>query len=182
MAKRSLEDDTLQVSKKIAQDLPPETLMLVFGYLDVQSLCRIAQVSRFWRELAEDDSLWIRIRTACILHGTKKLCRGCSEEIPRGFLFVEHLFLYHRNLTLEPRYEAVKIISEKKTDIKKSCVEMLQVFDDVDEELSFWDMNIEPTFNDSDSDDMVERVLLDVEIIQPEIELDESFDSIFDLF
>ncbi|KAF4521328.1 hypothetical protein B566_EDAN002333 [Ephemera danica] len=50
-------DDDAMINKK----LPKELLLRIFSYLDVVSLCRCAQVSKMWNELALDGSNWQRI-------------------------------------------------------------------------------------------------------------------------
>ena len=42
----------------INKSLPRELLLRVFSFLDIVSLCRVAQVSRAWNELALDGSNW----------------------------------------------------------------------------------------------------------------------------
>ncbi|CAG0900151.1 unnamed protein product [Cyprideis torosa] len=41
--------------------LPRELLLRIFSYLDIVSLCRSAQVSRYWNTLALDGSNWQRV-------------------------------------------------------------------------------------------------------------------------
>lgn len=58
--------------------LPSEVSLKILGYLDAQSLCRAAQVSRRWKTLADDDVLW---RGICEQHiGTK--CLMCGWGLP----------------------------------------------------------------------------------------------------
>ncbi|KAA1479211.1 WD40 repeat-like protein [Dentipellis sp. KUC8613] len=57
---------------------PREVSLKVLGYLDAQSLCRAAQVSRRWRGLADDDILW---RGICEQHIGQK-CRKCGWGLP----------------------------------------------------------------------------------------------------
>ncbi len=45
--------------------LPLEISLRILGFLDAVSLCRAAQVSRQWSELADQDHVWSRI---CIQH------------------------------------------------------------------------------------------------------------------
>ncbi|KAF7725610.1 hypothetical protein EC973_009488 [Apophysomyces ossiformis] len=58
--------------------LPTEICIKIFTYLDAQSLCAAAQVSKRWRTLADDDSLWHRM---CEQHIDKK-CRKCGWGLP----------------------------------------------------------------------------------------------------
>ena len=51
------EDDTAVINRK----LPKELLLRIFSFLDVISLCRCAQVSKYWNVLALDGSNWQRI-------------------------------------------------------------------------------------------------------------------------
>uniref|UniRef100_A0A060TG27 ARAD1D27610p n=1 Tax=Blastobotrys adeninivorans TaxID=409370 RepID=A0A060TG27_BLAAD len=58
--------------------LPPELAFKVLCYLDTASLCRAAQVSRRWRELADDDVVWHRM---CEQHIDRK-CTKCGWGLP----------------------------------------------------------------------------------------------------
>ncbi|KAI9319698.1 WD40-repeat-containing domain protein [Dichotomocladium elegans] len=58
--------------------LPPEICVKIFSYLDAQSLCVACQVSRRWKSLADDDSLWHRM---CQQHIDKK-CHKCGWGLP----------------------------------------------------------------------------------------------------
>ncbi|KAG0170023.1 hypothetical protein DFQ28_004966 [Apophysomyces sp. BC1034] len=58
--------------------LPTEICIKIFTYLDAQSLCAAAQVSRRWKTLADDDSLWHRM---CEQHIDKK-CAKCGWGLP----------------------------------------------------------------------------------------------------
>lgn len=46
---------------EISKKLPKEILLRIFSFLDVISLCRCAQVSKYWNILALDGYVWIRI-------------------------------------------------------------------------------------------------------------------------
>jgi F-box/WD-40 domain protein MET30 len=52
--------------------LPVEISQKILRYLDTQSLCRAAQVSRGWAELANDDSIWVHM---CEQHIDRKCTR-----------------------------------------------------------------------------------------------------------
>ncbi|KAK6971016.1 F-box/LRR-repeat protein 20 [Biomphalaria glabrata] len=56
ISQSTYEDDAL-INKK----LPKELLLRIFSYLDVVSLCRCAQVSKYWNMLALDGSNWQNI-------------------------------------------------------------------------------------------------------------------------
>ncbi|KAF7722089.1 hypothetical protein EC973_003704 [Apophysomyces ossiformis] len=58
--------------------LPPEICIQIFTYLDAQSLCAAAQVSRRWRRFADDDILWHRM---CEQHIDRK-CTRCGWGLP----------------------------------------------------------------------------------------------------
>jgi F-box/WD-40 domain protein MET30 len=58
--------------------LPSEITLQIFTYLDAQSLCAAAQVSKHWKHLADDDSLWHRM---CEQHINKK-CTKCGWGLP----------------------------------------------------------------------------------------------------
>ena len=58
--------------------LPSEVALKILGYLDAQSLCRAAQVSKRWKGLADDDILW---RGICEQHIGQK-CLKCGWGLP----------------------------------------------------------------------------------------------------
>ncbi|CAN6609157.1 F-box protein Met30p [Trichomonascus vanleenenianus] len=58
--------------------LPPELSIKILCYLDTASLCKAAQVSRKWRELADDDVVWHRM---CEQHIDRK-CTKCGWGLP----------------------------------------------------------------------------------------------------
>ncbi|KJE90412.1 hypothetical protein CAOG_08543 [Capsaspora owczarzaki ATCC 30864] len=51
----------VQAGPLIHEKLPPEVMLLIFSHMDVVSLCRCAQVSKYWNFLALDGSLWQNI-------------------------------------------------------------------------------------------------------------------------
>ncbi|KAJ4528072.1 hypothetical protein HRR83_000823 [Exophiala dermatitidis] len=58
--------------------LPPEVAFRILCFLDTTSLCKAAQVSRRWRELADDDVVWHRM---CEQHIDRK-CTKCGWGLP----------------------------------------------------------------------------------------------------
>ncbi|KAJ2930097.1 hypothetical protein H1R20_g7039, partial [Candolleomyces eurysporus] len=58
--------------------LPREIAMAILGHLDATSLCRAAQVSGRWKNLADDDTLW---RGICEQHIGQK-CHKCGWGLP----------------------------------------------------------------------------------------------------
>ncbi|TIA82613.1 hypothetical protein E3P98_01320 [Wallemia ichthyophaga] len=58
--------------------LPRELNLKIMGYLDAISLARAAQVSRSWKNLADDDLLW---RNMCEQHIERK-CEKCGWGLP----------------------------------------------------------------------------------------------------
>ena len=58
--------------------LPAELTFKVLCYLDAVSLCRASQVSKTWRELADDENVWHRI---CEQHIDRK-CTKCGFGLP----------------------------------------------------------------------------------------------------
>lgn len=58
--------------------LPPELGFKILCYLDTTSLCKAAQVSRRWREMADDDVVWHRM---CEQHIDRK-CTKCGWGLP----------------------------------------------------------------------------------------------------
>ncbi|CAJ0907106.1 12057_t:CDS:2 [Entrophospora sp. SA101] len=60
------------------KDLPQEVSLQILSYLDAISLCKAAQVSKKWQELADDNAVWKRI---CMQHIDKK-CNKCGWGLP----------------------------------------------------------------------------------------------------
>lgn len=58
--------------------LPSEIAFKILCFLDTASLCRAAQVSRKWRQLADDDVVWHRM---CEQHIERK-CTRCGWGLP----------------------------------------------------------------------------------------------------
>src|SRR5437667_12011076 len=58
--------------------LPPEISFKILCFLDTTSLCKAAQVSRRWRQLADDDVIWHRM---CEQHIDRK-CTKCGWGLP----------------------------------------------------------------------------------------------------
>lgn len=58
--------------------LPPELGFKILCYLDTTSLCKATQVSRKWRQLADDDVVWHRM---CEQHIDRK-CTKCGWGLP----------------------------------------------------------------------------------------------------
>lgn len=57
--------------------LPTEISYKILCYLDSTSLCSAAQVSRRWRQLADDDVVWHRL---CEQHIDRK-CTKCGVRV-----------------------------------------------------------------------------------------------------
>ncbi|KAF1966685.1 WD40 repeat-like protein [Bimuria novae-zelandiae CBS 107.79] len=58
--------------------LPPELGFKILCYLDTTSLCKAAQVSQRWRQLADDDVVWHKM---CEQHIDRK-CTKCGWGLP----------------------------------------------------------------------------------------------------
>lgn len=58
--------------------LPVELSQKILCYLDTVSLTKAAQVSRRWRQLADDDAVWVRM---CEQHVNRK-CTKCGWGLP----------------------------------------------------------------------------------------------------
>jgi F-box/WD-40 domain protein MET30 len=71
-----------EVSEQLKIDflsaLPTELSYKILSYLDTVSLCKAAQVSRRWRDLADDDVVWHRM---CEQHIDRK-CTKCGWGLP----------------------------------------------------------------------------------------------------
>ncbi|CAG8665782.1 12342_t:CDS:2, partial [Acaulospora colombiana] len=61
--------------------LPKELSFHILSYLDAISLCRAAQVSKSWRQFADNDFIWHRL---CEQHINKK-CTKCGWGLPSLF-------------------------------------------------------------------------------------------------
>ncbi|TPX38194.1 hypothetical protein SmJEL517_g00222 [Synchytrium microbalum] len=59
-------------------DMPTETSVRILQYLDATSLCHAAQVSRKWKQIADDDAVWHRL---CVQHIDRK-CAKCGWGLP----------------------------------------------------------------------------------------------------
>eukprot|EP00123_Amoebidium_parasiticum_P001163 comp122121_c0_seq1/m.48993 comp122121_c0_seq1/g.48993 ORF comp122121_c0_seq1/g.48993 comp122121_c0_seq1/m.48993 type:complete len:446 (-) comp122121_c0_seq1:75-1412(-) len=62
--------------------LPDKLAKYIFSFCDARSLCFASQVSKRWRDMANDDTLWHRL---CAQHINKK-CAKCGWGLP---LFTE---------------------------------------------------------------------------------------------
>ncbi|KAJ7219042.1 WD40-repeat-containing domain protein [Mycena pura] len=74
--------------------LPREVSLKVLMYLDATSLCRAAQVTKKWKELADDDILW---RSICEQHIGQK-CHKCGWGLP----LLEKKRTYHKSPSPTP--------------------------------------------------------------------------------
>lgn len=72
----SLLDDLIRID--FVSVLPTEISYKILTYLDSSSLCKAAQVSKRWRQLADDDVVWHRL---CEQHIDKK-CTKCGWGLP----------------------------------------------------------------------------------------------------
>lgn len=79
--------------------LPPEISFKILSHLDSTSLCRAAQVSRKWRQLADDDIVWHRM---CEQHINKK-CTKCGWGLP----LLEKKRLHDSKRAIEARLKAL---------------------------------------------------------------------------
>ncbi|ORX58473.1 WD40 repeat-like protein [Piromyces finnis] len=59
-------------------DLPVEIVRKILSYLDAESLCHCAQVSKRWKELSDDDIVW---KDMCERHIGGK-CQRCGWGLP----------------------------------------------------------------------------------------------------
>ncbi|RKP35926.1 quinon protein alcohol dehydrogenase-like superfamily [Dimargaris cristalligena] len=57
---------------------PPQVAFKILSYLDATTLCRAAQVSKTWQEMADDDRLWHHM---CEQHIDRK-CTSCGWGLP----------------------------------------------------------------------------------------------------
>lgn len=61
LARNRFEKSCMIPDDEISRKLPKEILLRILSYLDVTSLCRCGQVSRYWNMLALDGSNWQKI-------------------------------------------------------------------------------------------------------------------------
>merc|ERR1719489_136298 len=54
-------DFLIKNDDNINKKLPQELLLRIFSFLDIMSLCRCAQVSNYWNNLALDGSNWQKV-------------------------------------------------------------------------------------------------------------------------
>lgn len=66
--------------------LPREQFLRIFSYLDVVSLCRAAQVSRYWNELARDGSNWQSVNLFSFQRDITPSVIGRLSSFTGGFL------------------------------------------------------------------------------------------------
>ncbi|KAK9452212.1 quinon protein alcohol dehydrogenase-like superfamily [Limtongia smithiae] len=79
--------------------LPSEISFKILCYLDASSLCQAAQVSRKWRQLADDDVVWHRM---CEQHIERK-CTKCGWGLP----LLERRRLRQSKKVIEQRIESI---------------------------------------------------------------------------
>jgi F-box/WD-40 domain protein MET30 len=87
--------------------LPNELSFKILSCLDTVSLCKAAQVSRRWNELAEDDVVWHRM---CEQHIARK-CKKCGWGLPlldRKRLLMEKKLMERRANGLQTTESAVE--------------------------------------------------------------------------
>ncbi|CAB08168.1 F-box/WD repeat-containing protein pof1 [Schizosaccharomyces pombe] len=77
--------------------LPVEISFRILSFLDARSLCQAAQVSKHWKELADDDVIWHRM---CEQHINRK-CEKCGWGLP----LLERNTLYAAKASIQKRYE-----------------------------------------------------------------------------
>jgi len=54
----------------LLHDLPDEVILLVFSYLMEKDLCRVSQVCRRFRSIANDVELWYVLHFMCALNSS----------------------------------------------------------------------------------------------------------------
>ncbi|KAM0199102.1 hypothetical protein ACHAPA_003703 [Fusarium lateritium] len=97
--------------------LPTELSYKILSYLDTVSLCKAAQVSRRWRNLADDDVVWHRM---CEQHIDRK-CTKCGWGLP--LLERKKLMAWsrHQQVHRQPRAaDVVEIDDEAETQTSES--------------------------------------------------------------
>lgn len=85
--------------------LPVEVSLKILCYLDCKSLCNAAQVSRRWKELADDDRVWHHM---CEQHIDRK-CPNCGWGLP----------LMHMKRARENQSDEEQDSKRRKTDTGK---------------------------------------------------------------
>lgn len=84
--------------------LPPEVAFRILCFLDTTSLCKAAQVSRKWRQLADDDVVWHRM---CEQHIDRK-CTKCGWGLP----LLERKMLRASKRQIELRAAGIQLSAE----------------------------------------------------------------------
>ena len=99
-----------EVSEQLKIDflatLPAELSYKILCYLDTVSLCKAAQVSRRWRDLADDDLVWHRM---CEQHIDRK-CTKCGWGLP--LLERKKLAAWSRHQNTHTQPQVIEIGSE----------------------------------------------------------------------
>lgn len=88
--------------------LPVEISLKILCYLDCKSLCNAAQVSRRWKELADDDRVWHHM---CEQHIDRK-CPNCGWGLP----------LMHMKRARENQLDEVPETKKRKTEAETTLV------------------------------------------------------------
>lgn len=98
--------------------LPTELSYKILTYLDTVSLCKAAQVSRRWRNLADDDVVWHRM---CEQHIDRK-CTKCGWGLP--LLERKKLMAWNQNRSIQNRQQSsgrvTPVDDEPETDASDS--------------------------------------------------------------
>lgn len=90
--------------------LPVEISLKILCYLDCQSLCNAAQVSRKWKELADDDRVWHHM---CEQHIDRK-CPNCGWGLP--LMHMKRAREIHSDGDAEREAEGAK---RRRTEVRK---------------------------------------------------------------
>lgn len=94
--------------------LPVEISLKILCYLDCQSLCNAAQVSRKWKELADDDRVWHHM---CEQHIDRK-CPNCGWGLP--LMYMKRAQEIHSDADAETARDSDgACVKRRKTEVKK---------------------------------------------------------------
>ena len=98
--------------------LPLELSFKILGYLDTVSLCKAAQVSKRWNQLAEDDIVWHKM---CQQHIEKKRQKAAAGALP---LMERETALEEEKNTIKRRAELLAIDRDRATSEAPSEVSL----------------------------------------------------------
>jgi hypothetical protein len=114
-------DHSLQIIKDHPSPIavvPEEVLFKILVHLDFRSICRVGQVSRTWKQLANDHQVWQQTITCYFPHFPVNEIREREKEVCSLLLNEEHIEINCQD-TLNQRHWTVKINARLPVSIVK---------------------------------------------------------------